>query len=134
MSQRTRILLVDDDPSMRAILTFQLTQEGWDVEAAESPQQALILFELRCHDLIVTDLAMPGMSGLELLSEVKRRSPAVVVIILTGSCCATPELQARRAGAFAFLRKPCAGDSLRAVVRSGVRSVSPAVNPADRSP
>ena len=77
-----KILVVDDDPSLRRVLQAQLEHEGYDVAVTASGQQTLSVLQLRHFDLVITDLKLPGMSGLELLKHVRSQHPETVIIML----------------------------------------------------
>jgi CheY-like chemotaxis protein len=79
-----QILVVDDDPSIRESLTMLLKSVGYDVSMAESGISALSLLNIAQPDLIVTDINMPKMSGLELISHVRAQYPSVSVIAMSG--------------------------------------------------
>jgi signal transduction histidine kinase len=81
---RARVLLVDDEPRLVAALGDMLRAEGHPVTTATDGRQALGLFDPESHDVVITDLGMPGINGWELAGQVKRRSPSTAVFILTG--------------------------------------------------
>jgi signal transduction histidine kinase/CheY-like chemotaxis protein len=83
-SPPARVLLVDDDPRLVAVLSDMLQAEGHPVTSATAGEEALRLFDPAGHDVVITDLGMPGINGWELAERVKRRSPATAVFILTG--------------------------------------------------
>jgi signal transduction histidine kinase/ActR/RegA family two-component response regulator len=82
--QAARVLLVDDDPRLVTVLSDMLRSEGHPVITATDGEEALALFDPARHDVVITDLGMPGMNGWELAGRVKKRSPATVVFMLTG--------------------------------------------------
>ncbi|MEJ2161581.1 MAG: response regulator, partial [Chromatiales bacterium] len=82
MSKR-KILLVDDDPGLLKLLTIRLKTEGYEVEAAESGMAALNAATRNHPDLVISDLKMDGMDGIDLLGELQRRWPGLRVIIMT---------------------------------------------------
>ena len=90
---KSRILVVDDDESLRRVLQLQLEQDGYSVTSAASAQQTLSLLQLRPCDLVITDLKMPGSSGVELLKHIRSQYPEMIVIILTAF--GTVETQSR---------------------------------------
>src|SRR5208283_2301282 len=77
------ILVVDDDPSLRRVLQGQLEHEGYDVATAASAQETLALLQLPPFDLLITDLKMPEMSGLEMLKQARSQYPQTIIIMLT---------------------------------------------------
>jgi DNA-binding NtrC family response regulator len=111
------ILVVDDDPSLRRVLQAQLEQEGYEVAVAASAQQTLSVLQLRAFDLIITDLRMPGMSGLELLKQTRAQHPQTPVIVLTAFGTVDTAVEAMKAGAYDYLTKPVHPDEMSVVVR-----------------
>ncbi len=82
---RLRLLVVDDEPSLRTSLSLVLSELGYDVRAAENGFSALSEIRHALPDIIISDLNMPGMSGFELLSVIRRRFPAIPVIAMSGA-------------------------------------------------
>jgi CheY-like chemotaxis protein len=80
-----QVRVVDDDAAVRTCLTILLESVGYDVDAAEDGIEALLLISKNTPDIIVSDLNMPGMSGVDLLSEIRRRFPQVVTIAMSGA-------------------------------------------------
>jgi two-component system, NtrC family, response regulator AtoC len=115
---KASILVVDDEPAMRLLLSSVLKDEGHDVTAAATGEEALQLIATRHYHLVLTDLKMPGISGLELLTQVKRDDPGTAVIILTAFGTVEGAVEAMRKGAVHYLLKPLANpDELRLTVR-----------------
>ena len=85
-SSRTTILFVDDDPCMREVMAMVLGEEGYEVSTAGDGFDALAQMRSSLPDLILSDLHMPGMSGVEFLSVVRRRFPAIPVVAISGAC------------------------------------------------
>ena len=82
---KASLLIVDDEPSIRESLSFVLTEVGYSVRATEDGFSALIEIQKEIPDIILSDLNMPGMSGFELLSVVRRRFPAIPMIAMSGA-------------------------------------------------
>lgn len=118
-----RILVVDDDPSLRRVLQAQLEQEAYEVAAATLPQEALLVLQLRPFDLVITDLKMPGMSGLELLKHVRLQYPQTIVIMLTAFGTVDTAVEAMKAGAYDYLTKPVHSDEMSVVVHRALEHV-----------
>ena len=112
-----RILVVDDDPSLRRVLQVQLEQEGYEVAVTASAQQTLSVLQLRQFDLVITDLKMPGMSGLELLKHARLQYPNTIIIMLTAFGTVDTAVEAMKAGAYDYLTKPVHQDEMSVVVR-----------------
>jgi diguanylate cyclase (GGDEF)-like protein len=105
---RGRILVVDDSRVVRAMVTNILARAGFAADEAPDGAAALEMSARRAYDVVITDLRMPGIDGFELLSEVKRRTPDVEVIILTGGLAedVSCAVRALRLGAHDYLSKP----------------------------
>jgi len=113
---KSRILVVDDDESLRRVLQLQLEQDGYLVTSAASAQQTLSLLQLRPCDLVITDLKMPGSSGVELLKHISSQYPEMIVIILTAFGTVETAVEAMKLGAYDYLTKPVHPDELSLVV------------------
>jgi two-component system response regulator FlrC len=115
---KASILVVDDEPAMRLLVTSVLTDEGHDLMAAASGEEALQLVAKRHYHLVITDLKMPGISGLDVLESVRRDNPETAVILLTAFGTVESAVEAMRKGAAHYLLKPLADpDELRLAVR-----------------
>ena len=102
-----RILVVDDEKEVRTLLFRALTQMGgFRVALAESAEEALQKIEKEDFDLVLTDVRLPGMDGLQLVSEIVRSRPAIMTIVLTGHATIDSALEAMKRGASDYLRKP----------------------------
>ncbi|WNG39567.1 response regulator [Archangium violaceum] len=101
-----QILVVDDERDMRLLLRYQLEQEGYAVTEASDGKAALKLLRECSPGLVITDVRMPFMGGLELLREVKQLLPATEVIVATGYAEIETAIECMRAGAFDLIRKP----------------------------
>jgi two-component system response regulator AtoC len=112
----SRILLVDDDPTVRRALSETLEDEGLEVHAAESAERALSLLAEASPDVVLSDVRMTGMDGVELLQLLKQRAPSVDVVLMTAYDDMATVVKAMREGAFEFLVKPIKLDELRAVL------------------
>lgn len=109
---RKSILVVDDEKSQREILDMILSGEGYDVTTASSGEAAIKFVENRHFDLVLTDLKMTGMSGLDLLKELVARDKSVMVILLTAHGTVDSAFEAKDLGAFAYLQKPYERENL----------------------
>ena len=101
-----RILLVDDQKSLRRSLSLMLQGAGFETDEAESGEGALSCLGNQKYDLVITDLRMDGMSGVDLLREIKRENPALPVILITAYGSIDSAVDAMRLGAFDYLTKP----------------------------
>jgi len=112
MNAAPRILLVEDEVNMVRTLTKILERKGYTVEAAATGEAALERFAERSYDLVITDLNMPVMDGLQLLREMKERHIAPATIVLTGHGTIQSAVEAMKLGAGDYLIKPCHPDEL----------------------
>jgi DNA-binding response OmpR family regulator len=120
MNEPARLLIVDDEKEIRLSLRKALAREGLQIEEAGSGEEALqALSRLPC-DLVLTDIRMGTMGGLDLLAEIKARWPDVVVILLTGYASVESAVQALRRGAHNYLIKPVSIHEVRAAIREAL--------------
>ena len=101
-----RILVVDDELDLAEALQQNLTRQGYDVTAMTSAQEALPLLAKDNIDLLLSDMMMPGMGGIELLQEALALDPQLVGIIMTGQATVQTAVEAMKIGAFDYLLKP----------------------------
>lgn len=114
-SQQTNqpnIMVVDDDSGLLQLLSIRLRREGFSVRTADSGREALSTLAQIHPDLVVTDLRMPDMDGIQLLSEISQRFPVMPVILLTAHGTIPDAIDATKQGAYAFLSKPINDDEL----------------------
>ena len=107
-----KILLVDDDPGLLRLLSIRLRAEQYEIEAVESAHKALAVLNRFRPDLVITDLRMDKMDGIELLKELQGRSPGLRVLIITAHGTIPDAVTATQSGAFGFLTKPIDKDEL----------------------
>src|SRR5574341_1832906 len=120
MESRKRILVVDDEPEITLVLRSGLVKHGYDVRVANEGEAALELFRAWTPDLVITDLAMPNMSGIELCQRLRETS-AVPIIILSVKGEEATKIEALDAGADDYLTKPFGMGELLARVRAALR-------------
>jgi DNA-binding NtrC family response regulator len=111
-----RIAIVDDERRMREIIAMYLQRKGFDVEAFGGGEAMLDAADESVFDLVITDLKMPGMSGMELLRELVDRDEDRPVVVITAHGSVDSAMEAVRAGAWDFIQKPFDNDQLRATV------------------
>ncbi len=116
-----RILVVDDEHSMREFLQILLEREGYRVETVATAEQGMLSFEKDPHDLVLTDLNLPGMTGMDLLRSIKTRAArgakGVPIILITAFGTAESAVEAMKMGAFDYVMKPFNNDELKMLVR-----------------
>lgn len=111
-----RVLVVDDEENLRRVTQLKLQQAGYEATTASDGAQALELLARHPQDLIITDLKMPGMSGMDLLRRVKEDYPEVIVIVVTAFGTIESAVEAMRLGAHDYIIKPVNADALKLVV------------------
>ena len=117
-----RILVVDDDQGMRDYLEIMLSREGYDVNTVPGGKKALTLCRKRKFDLVITDLKMPGMDGVDLLKSLKEVSPETMTILITGYASGETAVAAMKEGAYDYLEKNFEPDDLKKLVRDALRN------------
>jgi len=113
---KKRILVIDDEDIVRTSCRRSLVPEGYEMEMSKNGVEGLKRLEESRFDLVLTDLKMPDMDGIEVLRIIKERWPAVEVIIITGYQTVETAVKAIKLGAFDYIEKPFTPDSLVAAV------------------
>jgi DNA-binding NtrC family response regulator len=121
-SEKPSILVVEDEPKMRRLLELQLADEGFRAQTVGDAEAALKLVNSAPFDLIVTDLKLPGMSGIEFLQSVKRANAAVPIIIMTAYGTVESAVEAMKMGASNYVLKPFSLAELVLVIRKELAS------------
>ena len=129
-SKSASILVVDDDPSLKRVLVYQLEQEGYRVANAASGAEAVEAIRAGGVDLLITDVMMPGMDGLELVDRVRASAPDVVPIVITAHGDIATAVRAMQSGAFDFVEKPFTRERMlvsvaKALAYAGLRDEIP---------
>ena len=115
-----KILIVDDEKNILRVVSTTLKNERYDITAAQSAEEAIEKFGRDGFDLVITDLKLPGQSGLDLLAYVKAQEPDLPVIMITAFGTIETAVDAMKKGAFNYLTKPVNPDELLTVVREAV--------------
>jgi len=115
-----RILIVDDEPMMADSLRQNLIEEGYDVDAAANGAEAVETFEHGAHHLVICDLQLPDVDGLELLRHIKDSRPTSEVIVVTGYGSVQRAVEATKAGAFYFVEKPFDFEELQLLIQKAL--------------
>ncbi|MGB9597196.1 MAG: sigma-54-dependent transcriptional regulator, partial [Candidatus Poribacteria bacterium] len=116
------ILIVDDEETQRIVLKKMLTREGYDVETASSGTDALSRFKKVIADVVVTDIKMPDISGLELFKEVKSLNPDTAIILMTAYGSIESAVQAMADGALYYLTKPIDPNQLKLLIKKALEN------------
>jgi two-component system nitrogen regulation response regulator GlnG len=111
-----RILIADDEESMRWVLSKALSKQGYQVDLAESGEEALALCRKNHYELAVLDIKMPGMSGLDLLSKLQEEQPQTLVVIMTAESSMKNAIEAMKRGAYDYITKPFDLEALDAII------------------
>jgi two-component system response regulator AtoC len=111
------VLVVDDDPLLRKLVTDQLSRSGFDASSAASGEEALASVQATDYDVVLMDIRMDGMTGLDTLREIRKTDDAPEVIMLTADTSLGTGLEAMRLGAYDYLTKPSTLDEMEAVIR-----------------
>ncbi len=126
------ILVVDDELSMREFLSILLEKEGHQVFTAGDPERGLELAHNHELDLVITDIRMGEMSGLDLLKELKESFPDLPVLIITAFASPEDAVVAMKNGAFDYITKPFKVDEINAIINSALESSSQSVVPSQQ--
>ena len=117
MLSQANILIIDDEEIMRDSCRQTFSQDGNRVEAAEDGLKGLAMLEKESFDLVILDLKMPGLSGMEVLKKIRESNPEAMVIVITGYATVESAVEAMKNGAYDFIPKPFTPDSLRMIVK-----------------
>jgi two-component system, NtrC family, response regulator HydG len=116
-TKHINILVVDDEPLVRRSLSEFLTLEGYTVSVASNGMEALKLLKDYTADIVITDMKMPEMEGIELLHEIKQNYPAIAVVFITGYGSIESAVEAMKDGAFDYITKPIIDNEIRMVLQ-----------------
>ncbi|MEA5214605.1 two-component system response regulator GlrR [Enterobacter cloacae] len=128
------LLLVDDDPGLLKLLGMRLVSEGYSVVTAESGLEGLKILAREKIDLVISDLRMDEMDGLQLFAEIQKQQPGMPVIILTAHGSIPDAVAATQQGVFSFLTKPVDKDALYKAIDSALEHTAPSSDEAWREP
>lgn len=115
-----KILVVDDEPSLREVLSIMLKRAGYAVSVVNDGGEAVDLVQKEIFDLVITDLRMPKIDGMEVLKAVKSASPETVVLIITAFATADSAVEAMKQGAYDYLTKPFQVDEVQLIIRNAL--------------
>ncbi len=126
MTERTRVLVIDDDPGVLELMEAYFSRQGYRVLGVRIGEDALGTLDDTQPDLVILDLVLPGMGGLDVLRQLKQALPRVPVVMFSGHAHTKNVVQAMRRGASDFLRKPFELEELDLVLQNvlGVRGAT----------
>ena len=115
-----KILVVDDEQGLRDVLSIMLKRAGYAVTVASDGDEAIAQVQKEIFDLVITDLKMPRVGGLEVLKAVKAASPDTVVLMITAFASADSAVEAMKHGAYDYLTKPFQVDEVQLIIRNAI--------------
>jgi DNA-binding NtrC family response regulator len=121
---RTRILMVDDEKEFLETLAERLAMRDYDVTTSLSGEDAVARIKASRFDVVILDVSMPGMDGVDTLREIKRLAPLIEVIMLTGHATVDSAIDGMKLGAFDYLKKPCETEDLVVKIEQAYRQKS----------
>ena len=124
MAKKISILIVDDEESVRDSLYNWFIEDGYRVECAENANKALSMLESDSFDIILADIKMPGMDGLEMLRRIKLLKSESIIIVMTAFATVDTAVQALKDGAFDYVTKPFDPDDLSHLIRNASKQIS----------
>ena len=116
MNNLSQILIIDDEANNRDALSMLLTSAGYRVQSTDSGEEALQIMQSTPFEIVITDLFLPGVSGIDILKKVKADSPYTNVILITGNASAETAVEAMKEGAFDYITKPFNIEKLKVLV------------------
>jgi len=119
-----KILVADDELSMRQFLEILLKKEGHEVFCAADGQEALSRFQVEHYDLLISDIKMPKVGGLDLLRKVKEQRPNLAVIMITAYASPEDAIAAMKAGAYDYLTKPFKLEEIKSVIQNALEQTA----------
>jgi DNA-binding NtrC family response regulator len=124
MAKQISILIVDDEESVRDSLSNWFLEDGYRVECAENAKKALSILESDDYDIILADIKMPGMDGLEMLRRIKALKKDSIVIVMTAFATVSTAVMALKDGAFDYVTKPFDPDDLSHLIRNATKQIA----------
>ena len=112
-----QVLIIEDDDGLRRVLHIQLEREGYETSSASSAEEAFPILEKSPRNLVITDLNLPGVSGLDLLKRVRLEYPETAVIVMTAFATVKTAVEAMKAGAYDYITKPVHPYEFKALVK-----------------
>lgn len=120
MADKVQILLIDDEPDSCKALSLLLQRSGYKIKSCHSGEQALEILNTQFFDLVISDLLLPGVNGIDILKHIKEKSPQTSVILITGNASAETAVEAMKEGALDYITKPFNVERLKIQVAKAV--------------
>lgn len=117
-----KILIVDDELNMRLVLSAMLKKEGFEISSASNGREALQILQSNNMDVVITDLKMPDIDGMELLTSISGRHPEIPVIMITAHGTIATAVEALKKGAFDYITKPFDIDELKNIISKAIKT------------
>jgi PAS domain S-box-containing protein len=124
MHNEVRIMVIDDEPIIREGSERILSREGWTTATAENGESGLALLEKGGFHILLLDLMMPGISGMDVLKQVQEKFPDILVVVVTGYATIENAVSAIKSGAYDFIPKPFTPDQLRLVIKRAIENLT----------
>lgn len=121
MAEKDRILIIDDDPNVRKTLSDIMRAKGYDTLATGDGEEGLAAMKEHLFNIVLLDLKLPDIDGLDVLDRIKSQSPSVEVIIITGHATLEAAIESTNRGAFSFIQKPYDLDQLLIHIRHAIQ-------------
>jgi DNA-binding NtrC family response regulator len=118
------MLIVEDEETLRESIKRIFIREGFAVDAADSAEKGLALLETNVYDVIISDIILPGMDGIEMLTKVREQIPDQIFIVVTAYASLDTSVKALRAGAYDYIMKPIIHEEIKQIVRNALRQKS----------
>jgi DNA-binding NtrC family response regulator len=119
-----RLLIVEDEETLCQSLKRVLEREGYTVETLNNAESAQEVFEAGFYDVIITDIILPGMTGIELLRKIKEKLPEQIVIIMTAYASLETAVEALRYGAYDYVVKPVMHEEIKQIVKNALTQMA----------
>lgn len=119
-----RLLIIEDEETLRESLKRVFSAEGYDVVTAADGETALTMLDAGSYDLLLTDILLPGMNGIELLKKCREINPEQMVIVMTAYASLETAVESLRGGAYDYIIKPLIHDEVKRIVRNALRELS----------
>lgn len=122
VKMKSRILVVDDEESIREFLEIMLRKEGYEPTSVEDGQKALDMFKNKTFDMVISDMQMPNLTGIELLRKIREQDPDILFMMITAFGTTETAVEAMKLGAYDYITKPFKIDEVRINIANALRS------------